>query len=78
MTIPRMTTEEATAQGLVEHMIFSSATEILDSQFGAVPYEQYLSFEGNRICKDGDRRAAIVKTNDGLVALFVDNVAFIN
>lgn len=71
---------EATEQGLVEHYIFSSPSEVLETtQHGdGIYYRNYLFAEKERITAEGTRRAEVVQAANGQVALFVDNVANLN
>jgi hypothetical protein len=78
MTIPKLSIQEAQEAGLIEHLIYSMPSELLDTQWGVMPYERYLSFEANRIVDaGGERRVAIVQSG-ALVALYVNPVCNLN
>jgi hypothetical protein len=79
MTITQpLNTQQASNAGLIEHLIFSSPTDPIESQYGLLTYAQYVEAEAYRIGKAPGRTAAVVRAADGQVALFVNDIANIN
>ena len=78
MTLNQENQRTAERFGLIQLVLWSKPTEIIDSIYGNVSMEEYCEMEGKRIAEGGDGRITSVFRQDGFVSLWVNDVGEYN
>ena len=60
---------------IIQHTVYRTKKELIDTQYGIIPYLEWLEKEADRINASGDRITEIRENSAESVALFVDDVA---